>query len=119
MSETLQQMKARIDILEVLEKIGAKTKFQEAWDDEVAVWCPFCDDAGSAKPAARANPLKGLYFCYKCSLGGSIIDIVMAYQQAEAQSHDVWGAYSSIETAVAWLQERWPPPVEEEDDPWK
>jgi hypothetical protein len=116
-SESLAELKARIDILEVLEKIGARTKFQEAWDDEVAVWCPFCDDAGSKKPAARANPIKGLYFCYKCSLGGSVIDIAIAHLRSG--SDPLWGEYSSIDRAVEWLNENWPPPAEEEDDPWR
>jgi hypothetical protein len=123
----LSELKARIDILEVLEKIGAMSKIPESWDDEVAVWCPFCDDKDSRKPAARANPVKGLYFCYKCSFGGSIIDIAQRHLQDQAQktpTYDpdahIWGSYTdaSIGRAVEWLESNWPPPKEEEDDPW-
>jgi len=111
----LRDLKARANILDVLDRIGARTKMPESWDDEVPVWCPFCADAGSNKPAARANPLKGLYFCYACGFGGDVISVVRRY--LERDGYGVWGTYSAFDVAVKWLEQYYPA-EEEADDPW-
>ena len=116
----LKELKRRIDIVEVLKEIGARVQLDDSWDDEVKVWCPFCADAASTKPAGSANVMKGLYYCYQCAFGGSVIDIALQYAEAQEPVDDVFGSYSpSIAKAVEWLEERWPAPKEEEgDDPW-
>jgi hypothetical protein len=117
----LAALKARIDILDVLENIGARMRLGESWDDEVQVWCPFCEDRGSKDPAATANPIKGLMFCYQCGFGGSIIDIALkAINQArDHEDDDIFGTYgATISDAVAWLEATWPE-EKEADDPWQ
>lgn len=107
----------RIDILEVLKKVGARTRLAENWDDEVQVWCPFCDDLTSKKPAGRANPLKGLYFCYACGFGDNIIGIAEQHLKDNEIPDPFWGSYVGRDTAIDWLEENWPT-AEAEDDPW-
>ena len=119
---SLRALKERVDITEVLRKIGARLQDTERWDDEVKVWCPFCDDAVSHKPAASANVMEGLYYCYKCAFGGSVIDVVIKHLEQSAPTTaaegGIWGKYTpSVADAVAWLEERWPDP-KAEDDPW-
>ncbi len=115
MSDT-KALKARIDILDVLKKFGAKMRIGAAWDDEVAVFCPFCEDGQSHKPAARANNLKGLYYCYHCGFGGDIISLVQRHlDDQKGESTDLWGSYtSSFEDTLAWLEENFP----DEESPW-
>lgn len=114
----LKELKRRIDIVDILKKIGARTRITDDWADEVQVWCPFCDDSVSHKPAASANMMKGLYFCYSCGFGGSIIDIAVRHLQDNASEDTVFGSYSTgISGAVEWLEENWPAP-EDEDDSW-
>jgi DNA primase len=118
----LRDLKARVDILDVLDKIGARTEMGESYDDEVKVWCPFCEDADSHDPAASANPLKGLYFCYACGFGGTIIDLAQQHlsgQQLVAQQDVVFGAYSiPLSRAIEWLEENFPEEKEGDSDPW-
>lgn len=117
----LRALKERIDITEVLKKIGARIQMADRWDDEVKVWCPFCDDAGSHKPAASANLMEGLYYCYKCGFGGSVIDVAMKHLEQQSQrtvADPLWGNYGfTVSDAVAWLELNWPNPTTE-DDPW-
>jgi len=118
----LKELKLRIDILEVLRTVGARMTMDDHWSDEVKVWCPFCDDAGSRKPAASANIMKGLYHCYACGFGGSVIDIAIKYldeKEVGPGDVDVFGHYTvGIAGAVAWLEERWPNQEAEDDDEW-
>jgi hypothetical protein len=115
----LRDLKARVDILDVLDKIGARTEMGESYDDEVKVWCPFCEDADSHDPAASASPLKGLYFCYACGFGGTIIDVARQAIRKEGPVDSVFGSYGpSIGQAVAWLEENFPEEKEGDSDPW-
>lgn len=103
----LDRLKQRVDVLEVLERIGVEFEdnFWHAMDDEFPFFCPFCDDAGSRKPAGRANTLKNLWHCWSCGRGGTVIDAVMyAFDLKAAQ-------------AVEWLLHKFP---DEEvlSDPW-
>lgn len=116
-----KKLKARIGVLEVLHKIGARTKFAEAWDHDVQVWCPFCPDAQSHKPAGRATPLNGLYFCYSCGFGGDVITLAQQYLTANktANEDDLFGSMApAFDDAVAWLEERWPAEEKDDEDPW-
>jgi hypothetical protein len=115
----LSELKARIDIIDVLEAIGAELEMQDAWDDEVLVKCPFCEDKDSHDPAASANSVKGLYFCHQCGFGGTIIDVAMAYIYKDRPADPVFGKFkATIPEAVAWLEANWPAPEEESDGPW-
>ncbi len=97
----LTDLKSRIDIIDVLEKLGAR--FEErswaGWDDEFPVYCPFCEDIDSRKPAGRANVLKNLYFCFNCGVGGDIISIT----QEHIKRADRLPA--TFNDAVSWLTE--------------
>jgi len=76
--ELIDDVRARADLIVVLEDAGARidTSSAAAWDEETPVFCPFCEDISSKKPAGRANQLKGLYFCFSCGWGGDVIKIV-------------------------------------------
>ena len=62
-------------ITEVLDLFGARwgsnDQFGYSWGDEIEVFCPFCEDRESRKPAGRVNVLKNVYFCFSCGAGGS------------------------------------------------
>lgn len=90
------------------------------WSDEVKVWCPFCSDAASRKPAASANIMKGLYHCYACGFGGSVIDVAMKHLEENVPRDDDIFATNArgIGAAIAWLEERWPDQEAREDDEW-
>jgi DNA primase len=102
--EEIDDLKARTNIVTVLEKLGARTQFSKGWDDEVYVYCPFCEDATSSKPAGRANPLKGLYFCFSCGFGADVIKLVQEHEGME------------FGEAIAYLEELFPPGGDE--NPW-
>lgn len=88
--------KARVDILEVLVKVGARVHSSRKhgwWDDEVAVFCPFCEDASSRKPAGRANTTKQVYHCWACGFGGDAVSIARKYLDD-----------CDFATAVKWLE---------------
>jgi DNA primase len=112
------ELKARIDIIEVLLKAGARVPSTDDWGDmEVKVFCPFCEDLNSHKPAGRANPVKGLYHCFNCHFGGDIIDIAKRVIDEDdgGEYDEVFGTYSATyDQAVDWLVENFP----DEDDPW-
>jgi len=94
--------KNSVDILDVLVKIGGRVGYARGhgwWDDEVPVWCPFCEDQSSRKPAGRANTTKQVYHCWACGFGGDVITIAKKHLGfAGPGSH----AYSA---AVKWLEE--------------
>lgn len=112
-------MKARIDILDLLKIVGAQVDGEELYfDQEVRVYCPFCSDATSRKPAGRANPIKGLYHCWACGFGGDIFDVARQFLSEEDEPGDLFGSYSvPFEAVIAWLEAKFP--VEGgDDDPW-
>ena len=101
----VQELKKRIDILDVLEESGARFEMWQVygknpgWDDEVCVFCPFCEDRDSRKPAGRANILKQLYFCFNCGAGGDVISVAQRHLTSEE------GLAPPFSTVVSWLQE--------------
>jgi DNA primase len=106
-------LKARVSILDVLLQVGGRIQTKAFnFDDEVPVWCPFCSDHDSRKPAGRANDVKGVYHCFACGFGGDVIDIARRYL---GEDDEAWGAYpASFETAIEWLEKTFP----DQDDPW-
>lgn len=100
----IADVKARADILEVLELLGGRIDTIGGWDDEVKVFCPFCEDRQSKKPAGHANSLKGLYFCFSCGTGGDVIKLVMI------------GKHLDFLGALDWLARKFPKTKGE--DPW-
>ena len=105
-------MKARIDIVDLLVKIGARVEGTSAFfNEEVSVYCPFCSDGTSRKLAGRANPLKGLYHCWSCGFGGDIFDVVRRYLWEDD------GSYTPFEDSVMWLEEAFPAEGGD-DNPW-
>jgi DNA primase len=107
--DLVARTKARVKIVDVLERLGARFPVDDwgsaAWDDETSFYCPFCDDLGSHKAAGRANELKGLWHCFACGSGG---DIFNAVKQARAVSFD---------EALQWVLDQFPEEVKEVD-PW-
>lgn len=107
----LERLKERISVIDVLERVGAVLPWDAPkgfWgDDEAPFFCPFCDDAGSKKPAGRANTMKNLWHCWSCGRGGSVIDAAMYFLGPDANAA----------RGVEWLLEQFP---DEEvlSDPW-
>lgn len=90
---TIDDFKAQFDILEVLQKVGARmgrTKELGWWAEEVALYCPFCSDLNSAKPAGRANTGKQVYHCWSCGFGGDVINIAKEYLGADFNAAVRW-----------------------------
>lgn len=114
----VKALKARIDILDLLKIVGARIDGEELYfDQEVRVYCPFCSDANSRKPAGRANPVKGLYHCWACGFGGDIIDVARQFL-SEDESGDLFGSYAvPFDVVVQWLEGKFPPEGGG-DDPW-
>lgn len=105
MSDDLTRLKARVSVEDVLIKLGAV--FPNTWGitDEAPFFCPFCDDAGSSKPAGRANELVGLWHCWACNRGG---DIITAVRES---------GIADFNDALQWLLDEFPKEVEDVD-PW-
>lgn len=95
--------KDSVDILDVLVKAGARIGNANArhgwWDDEVSVFCPFCEDFASRRPAGRANTTKQLYHCWACGFGGDVITIARKYL---ATPDDLDGK-APMSVATEWL----------------
>lgn len=92
MMSSIQQIKQQVGILRFMDRIGAKWKWVPH-DDEVKVFCPFCEDEFSKKPAGRANTTKDLYFCFNCGAGGDIIKLAKVYLET-----------TSLPEALEWLE---------------
>ncbi len=86
-----KKLKQEVDILQVLEYIGARFGGGAVWEDELGVFCPFCEDRDSRRAAGRANIIKQLYHCFNCDVGGDVITLVKVYQSCD------------FDTAVQWL----------------
>lgn len=73
-----------VDILEVLDFFGVRyVKWGWTYSDEIEVFCPFCEDKDSRRPAGRVNVLKNVYFCFNCGAGGSPRTLVDNYTTIE------------------------------------
>jgi len=106
--DVVARTKARVNVVDVLERLGARfpsDEWHRVWDDETTFFCPFCDDLASRKAAGRANELKGLWHCFACGSGG---DIFNAVRQARGVPFD---------EALQWVLDQFPE-VEVEHDPW-
>jgi DNA primase len=107
--DLVARTKARVNVVDVLDKLGARWPTDawgnNAWDDETAFFCPFCEDLTSDKAAGRANELKGLWHCFACGSGG---DIFNAVRQARGVKFD---------EALQWVLDQFPEEVTE-FDPW-
>ena len=69
-SETIEAVKARIEIDEVVgDYVSLKKKGQNMW-----ACCPFHDEK---TPSFSVNPNKGLYKCFGCGEAGDAIKFVM------------------------------------------
>ena len=96
----VKELKARIDITELLLELGARVEFPDSWDDEIRVYCPFCSDRDSNKPAGRASQLKQVYHCFACGIGGDIISL--------AGQHLGDGADITFKQILEWLDGTFP-----------
>lgn len=79
-------MNDETDILKVLDFFGARYSEWGSWisyNDEIEVYCPFCEDKDSRKPAGRVNVLKNVYFCFACGAGGSPRTLLDRYTTIE------------------------------------
>lgn len=101
-----KKVKARVDVANVLEALGARFDIETGgWDDEDRFYCPFCADLGSNKPAGRANSLTGLWFCFACGSGGDIFTAVKLARGVD------------FNEALQWVLDKWPE-QEVDFDPW-
>ena len=104
--EYIDDVRARSDILKLLEGMGGRVQLGKNWDEETLVFCPFCDDKDSKKPAGRANQIKGLYFCFSCGTGGDVIKLVQIDLEL------------GFDDALDWLDKKFPKEGERAN-PWK
>ncbi len=79
-------MNERSDILAVLDLFEARYEIQwgGGWGQEVLVFCPFCEDADSRRPAGRANVAKNVYYCHACGTGGGPASLLDQFITLEA-----------------------------------
>jgi len=100
----VKKLKSRVDIVDLLFKIGGSGGWAQPnfADEEVQVFCPFCEDRHSHKPAGRANELKQLYFCFNCGTGGDVIHL------ARRHLTDTRGEEVTFGDTLAWLEETFP-----------
>jgi DNA primase len=92
-----KDLKKEVDILDVLEYIGGRipgSQLKKGWDEEVEVFCPFCADLSSHKPAGRANVLKQLYHCWACGEGGDIFNLALRFLNTR-----------DFPTAAQWIED--------------
>ena len=88
---TIDELKERVSIEEVLIECGARVQTQ-AWGSDLPVWCPF--HLNQDTPAGSVNLTKGLYHCFGCGAGGSVIDLALLHLST-----------TSIKEACDWLEE--------------
>jgi DNA primase len=78
-----EEVKKEVDIITVLEYLGAMIEANDAYYidplADVSVYCPFCEDRDSKKPAGRVNGMKQLYYCFSCGAGGDAIALIQDY----------------------------------------
>ncbi|MCH8842638.1 MAG: DNA primase [SAR324 cluster bacterium] len=72
--ETIEEVKDRADILQV---IGERVTLRSAGANFKGL-CPFHSEKS---PSFMVNPGKGIYHCFGCGAGGSVIDFLMAYDR--------------------------------------
>jgi len=91
MTYTIDELKDAISIEDVLLECGAIVQ-EGLWEqNEVPIYCPF--HLNTNTPAASMNRLKGVFFCYACDAGGSVIDAAMLHLDTQ-----------SVGEAASWLE---------------
>ena len=70
--ETIQEIKARADIAQI---VGDRVALTPSGGGFKGV-CPFHPEK---TPSFTVNPQRGIYHCFGCGEGGSVIDFVMAF----------------------------------------
>jgi CHC2-type zinc finger protein len=90
----LEDLKAEISLEDVLIECGAEfeTGTGYGWRSEVPFKCPFHYNVNTA--AAEMNTMKGVFHCFACGAGGTVIDAALLHLQT-----------SDIKEAAAWLEE--------------
>lgn len=58
--------------LTVMDLLNAANVITTDLRHEIAIFCPWCDDRTSDRPAGRYNPFKDLYHCFQCGIGGNV-----------------------------------------------
>jgi hypothetical protein len=86
-------LKAEISLEEVLLECGAEfeTGGQYGWRSEVPFKCPFHPDSN---PSAEMNTMKGLFHCFSCGVGGTVIDAAMLHLETK-----------DYKVAARWLED--------------
>ena len=96
MNYTLDEIKDSVSLEEVLLEVGAEFETSSGsygWRSEVPFFCFVHLNVNTA--AASMNTLKGVWNCYSCGAGGSVIDAAMYYLDTK-----------SVTEAAEWLEER-------------
>lgn len=91
------EVKKAVDILDVLDWFGARFDVKDVLQngfEEIPVFCPFCEDRDSRKPAGSVNMLKQVYHCWVCGAGGDVISL--------AEKHI---GFSTFQKKLEWLME--------------
>lgn len=88
---SLDDIKAEVSIEDVLIEAGARIQ-TSAWTQDQPVWCPF--HLNTDTPAGSMSLVKGVYFCFGCGVGGSVIDVAMAHLGTD-----------SVKDAADWLED--------------
>lgn len=94
---TIDELKSDISIEDVLVEVGGRIQLQ-AWGQDLPFYCPFHvhnDDT----PSGSVNVMKGLFKCFACDVGGSVIDLALLHLESER------GHQTTISEAMNWLEE--------------
>ena len=102
-----EDIKARVNVVTVLERFGALPETYGLVFEETKFYCPFCDDIGSTRPAGSADEMKGLWHCWSCDRGGDIFTAVR-YGTGITNFND----------QIQWVVDNYPD-EEVEFDPWR
>jgi DNA primase len=94
MTYTIDELKDELSLEDVLIECGAEFEMSSGsygWRSEVPFFCPFHLNTNTA--AASMNTLKGVWHCYSCGAGGSVIDAAMLHLDTQ-----------SVSEAASWLE---------------
>ena len=94
----LEDLKAEVSIEDVLIEAGAEFESggQYGWRSEVPFKCPFHYNVNT--PSAEMNTMKGVFFCFSCGAGGSVIDAALLHLELTNTSEN-------IKVAAQWLED--------------
>lgn len=88
---TLDEIKDAVSVEDVLLECGAIVQEALWGSNEVPFYCPF--HLNTNTPAGSMNRLKGVWHCYSCGAGGSVIDAAMLHLDTQ-----------SVGEAASWLE---------------